>query len=166
MGAYSVSPPNEPGWLRAPASPSRLVLGRRGAAPDETFVIEGTFFDLQTFNTFDEFTTQAKDINSARLPPDRYKIIKYETLTENGRNTECVRAHIVSSDTAAVKRTTSGTGTMTLEIMTLNCALPDNKKTAVSVAYSHRYMPNDADPQFVTRAAAILGSVAFSPFRR
>ncbi|UCV09388.1 hypothetical protein [Dechloromonas denitrificans] len=162
MGSYSVSPPNEPGWLRAPSAPTKLVLGRYGSATDETFVIEGNLFDLQPFNTIDGFTTQANEINAARLPPHRFKTTKYEAVLENGRNTECVRAHIVSDDTAAVKRTTNTMGTMTLEIMTLTCVLPSNKKMAVNVAYSHRYMPKNADPEFATKAAAILGSVAFS----
>lgn len=162
IDGYSVLPPNERGWIRAPSHPSKLMLVKRGSAPDETFAIEGQLIDVSPFNSFDEFTKQVTEINSTRLDPGRFKTIKNEIVPDQSRATECALSSILTDDTQAVKRTTSIKGAMRLEIKTLTCVFPSDKKVGFTVAYSHRYYPENANPHFTEIANNFLSAITFT----
>jgi hypothetical protein len=159
LDGYSLVPPNEAGWIRAPSPPERLVIGKRGDAPDQTMAIDASVISIYPYKTTEEFAKQVNNIHMAKLPADRMRIIKYEATLDGSRPEECVITNIVAEDMQAVKRSTSVKGVMTMAIYSLTCALPTQHGSGIAVAYSQRYYPENADPDFLRKAQSVISSV-------
>lgn len=158
---YSVVPLNEKGWVRAGYNPQQLTLGKYGANPDETFAVQASLARLPPFTSDDNLARVVKERQVADNNPKRFKFLKHEVRPDGARSARCARSHAIIEDHAAVKRTPTP-GHMILEVMNLTCAHLKDRSVGVSVTYSHRYYPGQADPQFAARAAQVLGSVDFT----
>jgi len=164
IAGHAVLPPNEAGWIRTPTPPEKLVIGRRGELPDETFVIDASPIPLQPFNSPQELLGQVKSLNTARLSPaDRFRILEHEVHAERRRPHDCVLTYLVAEDKLAVKRTTPVPGLMILEVSALTCAVPGDRAQGITVAYSRRYNKEHRNPAFRQAAEGLLATVSPLP---
>lgn len=165
LDGYSVLPPDEPGWLRAPTKMPLLVLMKRGETADETFAFDARSIRLKPFKDVGDFQRLARAMNMEKLPAARFNILKYEVVADKSRSTDCDLAHIVAEDTQAVKRTTSVKGSMRLEILALTCVQPQDKARGFLVSYSRRHYPEFSKPDFLGLAKASLSAVMVEPVK-
>lgn len=160
QNAYSFMPPHEPGWLVLARDAHRLAFARHGSNPDETYGIQGRLFRLPAYGSSEEFVQIIRQGLAAEADDKRFQILKHDVSADTSQQTSCARSHFVAEDSAAVKRT-STPGTMILEVMTLSCAHPKNRDFAVTLVYSHRYYPGQADATFAETATRLLSSLEF-----
>lgn len=160
QNAYSFMPPGELGWLVLARDAHQLAFARQGGNPDETYGIQGRLFRLPAHGSSEEFVQIIRQGLAAEADDKRFRILKHDVSADTSQQTRCARSHFVAEDSAAVKRTATP-GTMILEVMTLSCAHPKNRDFAVTLVYSHRYYPGQADASFAEKAARLLSSLEF-----
>jgi hypothetical protein len=162
---YSLIPPVEEGWHVELRNPGKFVTKSDGISPDETLVVEATLVELPKFNTSEEFVqiVRAAEAEAEDPSSERFKVLKHEVHGDSSRPTECALSHKIVEDSAPI--TKSGkTSSMIMEIMTLACAHPKDKRVCVYVGYTDRYYHGQADPKFLEKAMNVLRSVEFSDF--
>lgn len=160
QNGYSLVPMNEAGWVVAGRNQYQLVLVKAGSNPDETIAIQAMLFELPEFKSTEEFVRLTKDGQAKDTDLQRFVIKKHEVVAYPKMRSNCTKAHIVTEDKAAVKRS-GKSGSMILEALTLTCAHPKDKKVGVNVTYSHRYYPEQGDEAFIEKATSVLDSVEF-----
>ncbi|MCP3943752.1 MAG: hypothetical protein GY710_20050 [Desulfobacteraceae bacterium] len=159
---YSLMPPNEEGWLIIQKDAYQLTLGKFGDTTDETFAIQIIPFRLPEFKTKDEFVHIIKENQIKKADPKRFKIIRHDVTSNMVNGTDCIKSHMVTEDSAAIKRSGNPKDTiMILEALTLNYAMPKDRTIGVSIIYSHRYYPENRDPAFIEKAMGVLNSFKF-----
>jgi hypothetical protein len=158
LQGYSLTPTNEPGWVIAARSSHQLALAKQGVEADETFAIQATLLKLPSFNSKDEFLDFVRAGQEADSDPSRFTMKKHDVVSYKHMNTDCARSHLLAVDNAAAKRR-KNSGDMLLEMATLACTHPDNKRVGISVVYSQRYYPNQKTAGFMSRADEVLESV-------
>lgn len=149
-------PLNEPEWLRLKSSSGGFSLAKAGAGRDETFAIEARAFPVDNPDASTTFAAQVKALNNARALPPRYVQRHHESALRRTGSLDCVRSYLDIEDRQALKRSSPVVGTMTLAVADHTCIVPGNPTRVVSLSYSHRHDPADADPQFRKKADAIL----------
>jgi hypothetical protein len=70
---------------------------------------------------------------------------------------------LVVEDQKTVKRS-SRQGNMVMEMLTMTCAHPKDKRVGVNVVYSERYYPGERDPRLDIRTKEILNGLQFGDF--
>lgn len=160
QNAYSFMPPAEFGWLVLVRTGQQLALARRGSNPDETYAIQARVFHLPTYASDDEFVELIRKGLAEQASDPRYTTVKHEVRGEPSKQTSCATSHFVAEDKAAVTQT-SPSATMILEVRTLSCAHPKRRDAVVTLVFSHRYYPGQADPKFAEKATALLSSMEF-----
>jgi hypothetical protein len=158
---YSLLPLNEKGWSVASRNPYQLALVKRGSHADETFAIQGVASKLPEFFSADDFVRMVKEGQAADTPAPRFRIMEHNVVSDSSRHAQCARSHAISEDNSAAKRT-STSGSMVLEAAALTCAHPGNKILGISIIYSHRYYPGQADPAFMQKADQVFNSIEFT----
>jgi len=158
---YSLLPLNEKGWFVSNRNQYQLALVKRGSHADETFAIQGIASKLPEFTSADDFVRLVKEGQAADTDPQRFKIVEHTVVVDSSNHAQCARSHLVTEDNNAVKRT-STSGSMVLEAATLTCAHPGNKILGISIIYSHRYYPDQADPAFMQKADQVMNGVEFT----
>jgi len=66
----------------------------------------------------------------------------------------------------AERTSSDGTGSPVntmLETLTLTCPHPQDPLRAINMAYAHRHLPEDVDPQFDQEGALLMQTLAFEP---
>ena len=161
QNSYSFMPPAEFGWRVLVRGGQNLALARRGRNPDETYAIQGRVFPkLPAYASEEDYVELIRRALTDQALDPRYQLIKHEVSAEPSRPTKCAKSHFVAEDRSAVRQT-GLSGAMILEVRTLNCAHPKRPDVVVSLMFSHRYDPGQADPNFADKAAAILSSMEF-----
>ena len=158
---YSLLPLNEKGWLAGPRNQYQLALVKPGSHADETFAIQGIASRLPEFGSADDFVRLVKQGQAADTDPPRFKIVEHTVVADSSKHAQCARSHLITEDNNAVKRT-STSGSMVLEAATLTCAHPGNKILGISIIYSHRYYPGQADPTFMQKADQVMNGFEFT----
>lgn len=158
---YSLLPLNEKGWSVGPRNPYQLVLAKRGGHADETFAIQGIASKLPEFVSTDDFVRMVKEGQAADTASPRFRIMEHNVVSDFSRHTQCARSHSIAEDNSAVKRT-STSGSMVLEAAALTCAHPGNKILGITIIYSHRYYPGQADPAFMQKADQVFNGIEFT----
>lgn len=156
---YSLLPLNEAGWLIGYRDPEKLVLGKRGNNPDETFVIRSFTQVLPPLKSQEEFIGFAKSVLIMEGAA-RHKVISQEEKQVIVKGQSCVQTDTLMEDHEAVKRS-SRTEPMILQAHSLLCKHP-NGSTAVLIAYSHRYYQGNQDQASARKAQTIFDSIEFS----
>ena len=155
---YSLMPLNEEGWVIGKRNSYLVTLGKYGKNPDQTFAISANLIRLPPFNTTEEFVRLVKEGQSQDTDPKRFTTIKHEVISYPQNGAECTKSHGVLVDHAAAKRS-GQPGDMNLEMLTLVCAHPKDKRVGVTVFYTQRSYPGQEDPAFLEKAITILNSV-------
>lgn len=158
---YSLLPLNEKGWSVVSRDPYQLALVKRGSHADETFAIQGMASKLRAFVSADDFVRMVKEGQAADTPAPRFRIMEHNVVSDASKHAQCARSHVISEDNDAAKRT-STSGSMVLEMAALTCAHPGNKILGISIIYSHRYYPGQADPAFMQKADQVFNSIEFT----
>jgi hypothetical protein len=158
LNGYSLMPLNEEGWVIGKRTSYVVALGKYGKNPDQTFVISALLIKLSPFQTTEEFVRQVKEGQTQDTDPKRFTTIKHEVISYPHNGAECTRSHGVLVDHAAAKRS-GQPGDMNLEMLTLLCAHPKDKRVGVNVFYSQRSYPGQEDPAFLEKATTVLNSV-------
>lgn len=158
---YSLLPLNEKGWFVGPRNPYQLALGKRGDHVDETFAIQGFALKLPAFVSTDDFVQMVKEGQAADTPSPRFRIMEHNVVSDSSKPAQCARSHSIAEDSSAVKRTSSS-GSMVLEAAALTCSHPGNRILGITIIYSHRYYPGQADPAFMQKADRVFNSIEFT----
>lgn len=159
---YSLLPLNEKDWFAGPRNQYQLSLGKYGAGADETFAIQGIASRLPEFSTADEFLRIVREGQAADTASPRFKIVSHSVVVDTSRQTQCAKSHVIAEDSRPVKRTTK-VGPMILEVAALVCAHPNSRELGISIIYSHRYYPGQADSAFMQKADQVMSGVEFLP---
>jgi hypothetical protein len=161
LKGYSLVPLNEQGWQFVERDAHKIALVKHGENPDETVAIQTIPFELSASKTNEEFIHLIKEGQNRSTDPRRFKIVKNDVALYPKNGVLCARSHIVSEDSAAVKK--SGTpGVMVFEITMLTCQHPKEKAIGITIGYSQRYYPGQRDPAFDEKAMRVLDSVEFT----
>lgn len=158
---YSLLPLNEKDWFAGPRNQYQLSLVKHGGHADESFAIQGIASRLPVFATADEFLQIVKEGQAADTASPRFKIVSHSVVEDTLRQTQCARSHLVAEDSRPVKRTTK-VGSMILEVSMLVCAHPNSRELGISIIYSHRYYPGQADSAFMQKADQVMSGVEFT----
>lgn len=161
QNGYSLLPIYEAGWLVAGRNQYQLALVKAGTNPDESIAIQAMLFNLPEFKSTEEFVRLTKDGQAKDTDFQRFTIKKHEVVAYPKMGSNCAKAHLVTEDKGAVKRS-GKSGNMILEALTLTCAHPKDKKIGVNITYSHRYYPEQGDQAFIEKGTIVLDSVEFS----
>jgi hypothetical protein len=73
----------------------------------------------------------------------------------------CAVSRQTVADRQAALADSGETGLLIRESRTLVCVHPVETDIAVVVNYSHRYLPGNRDPEFVSKADEVFASIAF-----
>jgi len=148
QNAYSFMPPDEPGWRVVARNAQQLAFARAGGRPDETFAIQGRVFRLPAYASPEEFVALIRKGLAEQAADPRYTALKHEVT---GDAASCARSHFVARDREI----------LVLEVRTRSCAHPKVPSLAVTLVYSHRYRPGDADPGLAEKAERLFSSVEY-----
>jgi len=144
QNAYSFMPPDEPGWRVVARNAHQLAFARPGANPDETFAIQGRIFRLPAWGTGEEFVELIRQGLAQQAADPRYTTVKHDVRPDLSSQASCARSHFIAQDHQAVRKAATPE-VMVLEVMARSCAHPKNRALAVTLVYSHRYYPGQAD---------------------
>ena len=161
LRGYSVIPTKEPGWLILHRTSEQIGFGKRGASVDGTVAIRGALAVYPTALTVEELARREKALESEPLPPDRFRLLKFNVVIQAHSGASCVKVYWLIQDSAPVRRS-SRTEPMEEETSELVCIHPKDPKTVVKVAYSQRRYPEDRDAAFPAIAEDILTSLEFA----
>ena len=162
MQGFSIAPPKEKEWIIVKQSAEVTVIGKPGRFSGETFAMQATIIKLPPAESADELVRHVDSTQRKELDPRRYRVFKFEVSQQTIHGQACALSRVE----AAERITTQGTGSpvnMMLETLTLICPHPKDPLRGINMAYSHRYFPEDVDPQFSQDASTLMQSLAFEP---
>ena len=159
---FSLLPLDETGWQIGASDRDRLVLGKRGDNPDETFAIIGFTVVLPEFESRDQFIGFAKNV-TPETDPVRFKQLSEQAKETTINEQPCIQIKSLMEDHAANKWGTNRPDFMIIETYEIVCPHPQ-KTVAIVVGYSHRYYPGNADSQSEEKAGRIFETVEFINF--
>lgn len=164
MQGFSIAAPKEkePVWIVAKQGPDLTVIGKPGRFSGETFTMQATIVRLQAFDSTDALVRYVESTERKEIDPKHYRLFKLEVVPQKVQSQGCALSRVEVAERMA----TQGTGSpvnMMVETLTLICPHPKDPTRAISMAYSHRYFPEDADPQFSQDAALLMQTLAFEP---
>ena len=146
---------DEKQWGVAKRTPDLLILGKAGEYQSEVFTVQAAVMRLPALASTDALLLHVKAAQQRELDPKRFRILKHEISSQPVDGESCALSHVEAAD-RTIPNTTGPTANMMLETLTLTCAHPKDRNTGINASYSHRYFPEDKDPQFVERGSVIL----------
>ena len=169
---YSFVPPGTDGWeMRTPLEGQDMLMLEKGPGSNELNTLSSTRYKFPTINSDQELVETTRGfMEDVPEDPDRYTLIEHEivpykhkeTMTINFNSLAmCVVSRQVIADRQAVLLKSEETGTLIRETQTLVCVHPTERDRAVVVNYSHRYLPGNRDPEFISKASRVFESIAF-----
>ncbi len=158
---YSLVPLDEPGWLVGYEDSEKLILGRHGDNPDETFIIRSFIQTLPLLKSEEEFIGFSKSV-LVMEGATRHKIVSQKTIPLTIKGQSCARNDTILEDHAAVKRI-SRNENMIIESYTLFCKHPNNS-VGILLEYSHRCYADNKDPDSAKKAQELFDSIGFYDF--
>ncbi|HKB83856.1 MAG TPA: hypothetical protein VKD04_11705 [Burkholderiales bacterium] len=162
MQGFSIAPPNEKDWIVARKGPDLTVIGKPGRFSGETFTMQATIIKLPAVESADELVRHVESTQRKELDPKRYRLFKFEVVQQKIHDQACALSRVE----VAERSMSSGTGSplnMMLETLTLICPHPKDPSRGINMAYSHRHLPEDVDPQFQQDGALLMQTLAFEP---
>jgi hypothetical protein len=162
MQGFSLAQPNEKIWIVAKKSPDLTVMGKVGRFSGESFTMQATVIKLPAFGSANELLRHVESTQRKELDPKRYRLFKLDVKPQKIHEQTCA----LSSVEAAERVTTEGTGSPVntmLETLTLICPHPKDPLLGINMAYSHRHLPEDDDPQFAEDGASLMRTLQFEP---
>lgn len=158
----SMLPPQGPNWSLKYLGDTQAVFGKKGADPDSSYIVQVTLFRLPEFETPKSFLQYVSKNKDAQQPKDRFKGIQKKREVFADQSTYCVKFHDIAEDKKA--QTSSGVGSMILEVIGKTCQHPKNKTIGVDFGYSYRYSSGNEDPELKEKANAFMKEVQFTEF--
>lgn len=152
---YSFLPPAEPGWVEALRNPSRVMLGKFGENPDETFAIQALVTRAPEKGSGSELIRFVREEQERDVDPKRHRVLKHEVIATTQNGAHCARSYIASEDNAARKRSARA-GIMLIDALSLTCRHPKNSAILITITYSHRFYPENQDPELAEKAARVF----------
>jgi hypothetical protein len=129
--------PQSPGWRLAALSAAHIAIARAGRAPDDSHAAFAMAFRIEPPRDREHFLELVRRGVAADTPPERFTERQAEFRPDDARGLWCVRHAAVHEDRQARLRS-GGTGTLTLQALTLYCLHPREPGVAVAFGYSHR----------------------------
>lgn len=164
MQGFSIATPKEkePTWIVAKQSPEMTVIGKPGRFSGETFTMQASIIKLPSVSSIDELVKHVESTQRKELEPKRYRIFKIDVIQQPIHSQACVLSRVEAAERSTSGSTGSPVNVM-LETVTLICPHPKDPLHGINMAYSHRHLPEDNDPQFADDAALLMQTLAFEP---
>ena len=157
----SVLPPKEKAWKIVQKNENQLSLIKGNPQSDATYAASVMINELPDIESEEQFSEISKKLLS-EYDTERFTIKKEEGEISRSRETYCWRYHLIVEDRAAKTRT--GKKVMWLEVIGYICQHPKDRKKGINFQYSHRYYPDDEDPEIRNKANEFLDNVTFTEF--
>lgn len=158
LQGYSFLPPAEPGWVEALRNSSRVMLGKFGDHPDETFAIQALITRAPENGGTSTLAQFVRAEQEQDVDPQRHRVLAHEVTATTRNGADCARSHIASEDNAARKRSTRA-GIMIVDALSLTCRDPKNSAVLFTLTYSHRFYPENRDARLAEKAAALFATL-------
>ncbi len=164
MQGFSIATPKEkePTWIVAKQSPEMTVIGKPGRFSGETFTMQASIIKLPSVSSIDELVKHVESTQRKELEPKRYRIFKIDVIQQPIHSQACVLSRVEAAERSTSGSTGSPVNVM-LETVTLICPHPKDPLHGINMAYSHRHLPEDSDPQFADEGALFMQTLAFEP---
>ena len=133
---------------------------KEGGNLDETYAINVFLFEIPNFDSQDTFIDFVKAGREQDFDPKRFKIIKDDITSFEGREDYCASYHSVAEDKEAVKRSRNKE-MMILEMAGYICRHPKNKNIGINFDYSHRYYSNNKDSALLDKSNKAFNKFEF-----
>ena len=162
LEGFSFAPLNDKEWTIVKQSPDMTVMGKPGRFSGEIFAMQATLIKLPAIESPQELVRHLESTQRKDLDPKRYRVIRHEVIQYQVHGKNCALSNVEAAERTAASGTGSPVNTM-LESLTLICPHPKNTARGINMIYSHRYFPEDVDPQFSRDGALLMQSLAFEP---
>lgn len=164
MQGFSIATPKEkePTWIVAKQSPELTIIGKPGRFAGETFTMQASIIKLPSVSSIDELVKHVESTQRKELEPKRYRLFKIDVIQQPIHGQPCVLSRVDAAERSTSGSTGSPVNVM-LETVTLICPHPKDPLHGINMAYSHRHLPEDSDPQFADDAALLMQTLAFEP---
>lgn len=162
LEGFSFAAPSEKEWTIVKQSPDMTVMGKPGRFSGEIFAMQATLTKLPANESPKELVRNLESTQRKDLDPKRFRVIKHEVIQYQVHGENCALSSVEAAERSAPSGTGSPVNTM-LETLTLICPHPKNAARGINMIYSHRYFPEDVDPQFSRDGALLMQSLAFEP---
>ena len=164
MQGFSISAPKEreKTWIVAQQSPEITVIGKQGRFTGESFTMRTTIIKLPALASSEALLRYVESNLRKEIDPKRFRLSKLETTELTVQQQSCALSRVEMAERTSSDGTASPVNTM-LETMTLTCPHPQDPLRAINMAYSHRHLPEDVDPQFDQEGALLMQTLAFEP---
>jgi hypothetical protein len=164
MQGFSISAPKEmeKTWVVAQQSPELTVIGKQGRFTGESFAMQTTIIKLPALPSSEALVRYVESNLRKEIDPKRFRLFKLETTEQKVHEQSCALSRVEMAERNAADSTGSPVNTM-LETMTLTCPHPQDPLRAINMAYTHRHLPEDVDPQFAQEGAMLMQTLAFEP---
>lgn len=156
----SFVPPAEKDWWIAQKGVDTLVIARMGKLEGDTHAIEASVIPVPALASTLERNRHVRWLREQAVPAPRFRIKAHELSDRTVDATSCSLSYLLVEDHQP-ETGTSTLGAVVIESMSLICPHPRNPAVAAMLTYTHRSYPEDRDPGFKARAAAVLGGMQF-----
>lgn len=156
----SFLPPAEKDWWIAQKGTDTLVIARTGKLDGDARAVEASLIPAPTFASSLERNRYVRSLREQALPAPRFRIKAHDLSDRTVDTTSCSLSYLLAED----RQPDTGTntvGSVVIESMSLICPHPRNPAVAAMLTYTHRCYPEDQDPVFKARAAAVLDTMQF-----
>ncbi len=161
---FSVQLPQGETWRVIHDTATDAAVARVGKHKEESYVISARGSKLPDLATPQAFQKLVDKQRAANTDPERFTVLSNkETLLENGpQGALCVRyettaidhhAHTAPSKYETMRTTNEG----------LACRSPYDPHVGVSIVYSYRYHPQDADKALPSKFDKLIATFRFEP---
>lgn len=164
MQGFSISAPREKEntWIVAKQGPDLTVIGKQGRYSGESFTMQATIVKLPALDSANALVRYVESTQRKEIDPKRYRVTTLEAVPQTIRTQTCALSRVDAAERSTSDRSGSPVNMM-LETLTLVCPHPKDPLHGISMAYSHRYFPEDVDPQFSQDGALLMETLAFEP---
>jgi hypothetical protein len=156
----SFLPPAESDWWIAQKGADTLVIARIGRLEGDSHAIEASLVPLPAFASTLERNRHIRSLREHPLPPPRFRVKTHDLTDRTVDTTSCSLSYLLVEDRQP-ETGTNTLGSVVMESMSLICPHPRGPGLATMLTYTHRSYPEDQDPGFKARAAAVLDSLQF-----
>ena len=164
MQGFSIAAPDkkdEP-WIVVKKGPDLTVIAKQGRFSGESFTMQATIVNLPALDSVNALVRHVESTQRKEIDPRHYRVTTLEVLPQKMLTQNCALSRVEAAERLTPDRTGSPVNMM-LETLTLICPHPKDPLRAISMAYSHRYFPEDVDPQFSQDGALLMQTLAFEP---
>jgi hypothetical protein len=169
---YSFVPPGTDGWeMLLPREGQDMLMLEKGDSPNEINTLSSARYQFPEIGSTRELVDATRRFMAYQPEDtDRYRLIEHEIEPYARKETTpvtfnslamCAVSRQTVADRQAALADSGETGLLIRESRTLVCVHPVETDIAVVVNYSHRYLPGNRDPEFVSKADEVFASIAF-----